>query len=67
MAHVTGQCRDQATLFPERLDEVVGDDHPVRVIDAFVAGLELARLGFSKVAAEATGRPPYDPGDLLKL
>src|SRR5215216_3765046 len=67
MAHVTGQCRDQATLFAERLDEVVGDDHPVRVIDAFVAGLELARLGFSKVAAEATGRPPYDPGDLLKL
>lgn len=67
MAHVTGQCRDQATLFPERLDEVVGGDHPVRVIDAFVAGLDLARLGFSKVAAEATGRPPYDPGDLLKL
>src|SRR5215218_807050 len=67
MAHVTGQCRDQATLFPERLDEVVGDDHPVQVIDAFVAGLELARLGFSKVAAEATGWPPYDPGDLLKL
>src|SRR5215216_2367474 len=67
MAEVTGQCPDQATLFPERLDEVVGDDHPVRVIDAFVAGLELARLGFSKVAAEATGRPPYDPGDLLKL
>src|SRR5436189_5117074 len=67
MAHVTGECRDQATLFPERLDEVVGDDHPVRVVDAFVAGLEFARLGFSKVAAEATGRPPYDPGDLLKL
>jgi transposase len=67
MAHVTGQCRDQATLFPERLDEVVGSDNPVRVIDAFVDSLELAQLGFSKVAAEATGRPPYDPGDLLKL
>lgn len=67
MGHVTGHCRDQATLFPERLDEVVGGDHPVRVIDAFVDGLDLARLGFSKVAAEATGRPPYDPGDLLKL
>jgi len=24
-------------------------------------------LGFSKVEAEATGRPPYAPGDLLKL
>jgi transposase len=67
MGHVTGQCRYQATLFPERLDEVVGGDHPVRVIDAFVDSLDLAELGFSKVAAEATGRPPYEPGDLLKL
>jgi transposase len=67
MGHVTGQCREQATLFPERLDEVVGSDHPIRVIDAFVDSLDLARLGFSKVSAEATGRPPYDPGDLLKL
>lgn len=67
MAHVTGQCRYQATLFPERLDEVVGENHPVRVVDVFVDGLDLAELGFSKVTAEATGRPPYEPGDLLKL
>jgi transposase len=37
------------------------------VIDAFVDSLDLARLEFSKVTAEATGRPPYDPRDLLKL
>lgn len=67
MAHVRGQSRCQATLFPETLDDVVSADHPVRVIDAFVDSLDLARLGFSKVTAEATGRPPYDPGDLLKL
>jgi transposase len=67
MAHVTGQCRHQVTLFPERLDEIVGSGHPVRVIDAFVDRLDLGHLGFSKVEAEATGRPPYDPGDLLKL
>jgi transposase len=67
MAHVTGQSRYQSTLFPEVLDEVVGRDDPVRVIDAFVDTLELADLGFSKVAAEETGRPPYAPGDLLKL
>lgn len=42
-------------------------DHPVRVIDAFVDTLDLAALGFSKVSAEATGRPPYRPSDLLKL
>jgi transposase len=67
MAHVTGQSRYQSTLFPEVLDEVVGRDDPVRVIDAFVETLDLAALGFSKVTAEETGRPPYAPGDLLKL
>jgi transposase len=67
MAHVEGRSRNQATLFPEVLDEVVGRDDPVRVIDAFVDTLDLAGLGFSKVAAEEMGRPPYAPGDLLKL
>src|SRR6202140_1371342 len=67
MAHVTGQSRYQSTLFPGVLDEVVSIDDPVRVIDAFVHTLDLAALGFSKVAAEEMGRPPYAPGDLLKL
>jgi transposase len=67
MAHVTGQSRYQTALFPEVLDEVIAADDPVRVIDAFVETLDLAQLGFSKVEAEATGRPPYAPGDLLKL
>lgn len=67
MAHVTGASRHQTVLFPEVLDEVVGRDDAVRVIDAFVDSLKLAELGFSKVAAEETGRPPYAPGDLLKL
>ena len=67
MAHVEGQSRYQTTLFAEVLDEVVGRHDPVRVIDAFVDTLDLADLGFSKVAAEEMGRPPYAPGDLLKL
>src|SRR5262249_8866 len=67
MAHVRGQSRDQATLYPEALDEVIAPDSAVRVIDGFVDSLDLAGLGFSKVEAEATGRPPYDPRDLLKL
>lgn len=67
MGHISGQSRYQTTLFPEVLDEVVGRDDPVRVIDAFVDTLDLAELGFSKVAAEEMGRPPYAPGDLLKL
>lgn len=67
MAHIVGQSRYQVTLFAETLDELVAADHPVRVIDAFVETLDLGALGFSKVVAEATGRPPYEPGDLLKL
>lgn len=67
MGHVTGQSRAQLALFPEALGDLVAADHVVRVIDAFVDGLDLAGLGFSKVEAEATGRPPYRPGDLLKL
>jgi transposase len=67
MAHVSGQSRYQTTLFPAVLDEVVAAADPVRVIDAFVGTLDLAALKFSKVAAEETGRPPYAPGDLLKL
>jgi len=67
MGHVAGECRYQTTLFPEVLDDLVAADHPVRVIDAFVDTLDLGGLGFSRVEAEATGRPPYLPGDLLKL
>jgi transposase len=67
MAHVTGQSRDQLALFPQTLNDALSADHPVRVIDGFVDTLDLAALGFSKVEAEEMGRPPYAPGDLLKL
>ena len=64
---VTGQARGQATLFPERLEDFVGEDNPVRVIDAFVEQLELRELGFAAVDPKATGRPAYHPAVLLKL
>ncbi len=67
MAHLTGQSRDQLALIPTTLNEAISADHPVRVIDAFVDSLDLAGMGFSKVEAEEMGRPPYAPGDLLKL
>ena len=67
MAHISGQSRHQVALFPEVLDEVVGPNDPVRVIDAFVDTQDLEALGFSNVVAEEMGRPSYAPGDLLKL
>ena len=65
--HVRGQNRDQASLFPERLDDLIGEDNAVRVIDAFVDSLDLKALGFARIEAKGTGRLPYHPGDLLKL
>jgi len=52
---------------PESLDDYVGAENPVRFIDAFVDGLDLAAAGFGRVLPKATGRPGYSPGDLLKL
>ena len=62
-----GVERSQTTLFPERLEDWVGDDNPVRVIDVFVEGLDLFDLGFDRVMPKQTGAPAYHPADLLKL
>ena len=67
VTHIGGFERDQLLLLPEAVDDYVDDDNPVRFIDAFVDGLDLTAAGFARVAAKATGRPGYAPGDLLKL
>jgi transposase len=67
MTHIAGHNRSQTLLLPESLDEYVGPENPVRFIDAFVDGLDLAAAGFVRVTAKSTGRPGYDPKDLLKL
>ena len=67
MAHVRGVNRSQSSLFPESLDDFIGPDHVVRLIDGFVSTLDLVALGFAKAVPAKTGRPPYDPADLLKL
>ena len=64
---IEGTDRDQATLFPDRLEDWIGEDNPVRVIDAFADALDLSGLGFERAEAAATGRPGYHPAVLLKL
>src|SRR5712675_3091094 len=59
--------RSQSTLFPERLEDYLAEDNPVRAIDVFVDELDLAGLGFGGVEPEATGRPAYHPATLLKI
>ena len=66
--HKTGIAREQAMLLPPSVEDYVAADNPVRVIDAYVEGLDLARLGFRHVAGTlGAGQPPYDPRQLLKL
>src|SRR3954454_13965363 len=56
---VVGDDRGQSTLLPERLDDYLGEDNPVRAVDIFIDELDLAKLGFSGVEPKATGRPAY--------
>ena len=64
---VEGQERSQLILLPDCLDDYVGEDNPVRIVDAFIDELDLAVLGFAGVIPEATGRPSYHPVTLLKI
>ena len=64
----TGACRGQSSLLPPRIEDYVGPDNPVRVIEAYVSMLDLAALGFRHADRDfGAGQPPYDPADLLKL
>lgn len=67
MGYKAGVDREQQILFPETLDEYVASDNPVRFIDAFVAKLDMAELGFERAVPAVEGSPGYDPRDLLKL
>jgi transposase len=64
---IEGEERGQLSLLPTSLDDYVEEDHPIRVIDAFIDELDLSALGFLRVRPAATGRPGYHPATLLKL
>ena len=67
MAYIQGMDRKQVVLFPEVLDDYIEDNNPVRFVDAFVDSLDLKELEFKYSETKDTGRPPYNPGDMLKL
>src|ERR1700691_2336226 len=67
MSYIRGVDREQSMLLPERVEDYVPGDHPVRFVDAFVEGLDLALCGFQRTEPKETGRPPFAPGDFLKL
>jgi transposase len=65
--YIDGQDRTQSVLFPERLDDWIDEDNPVRAVDVFVEGLDLVGLGFERAQPAETGRPAYHPATLLKI
>jgi transposase len=64
---IEGEERSQSVLFPERLEDWISEDNPVRVVDVFIDELDLKRLGFEGAMAAETGRPGYHPATLLKI
>src|SRR3981189_2297169 len=64
---IDGEDRMQQTLLPHCLEDYVGEENPVRVIEVFIEELDLAALGFSGVTPATTGRPGYHPSTLLKI
>ena len=67
MKYMEKRARSQISFLPESVEDYISDENPVRVIDAFVDSLDMEALGFQKAKPAQTGRPAYDPRDLLKL
>jgi transposase len=65
--HKRGIARDQTALLPPTIEDYVAGDSVARLIEAYVSGLDMARLGFKRTVAADTGRPGYAPDDLLRL
>jgi transposase len=67
MKHIKGIDRNQITLMPDAIEDYIAKDNPVRFLDIYIDHLDLKDLGFPHVVPEEHGRPPYHPGDLLRL
>lgn len=67
MEHIRGKQREQITLFPESIEDYITSENTVRFIEAFGEKLDVIKLGFQHAKVDKTGRPPYNPRDLLKL
>src|SRR6201987_5424326 len=65
--YIDGEDRMQQALLPHSLEDYVGEENPVRVVEVFINELDLAALGVSGMTPAATGRPAYHPSTLLKI
>jgi transposase len=65
MQYIQGNNRYQSYF--STLEDQLGAENPVRLIDAFIDKLDLQKLGFTHTIHKSEGRPPYAPQVLLKL
>lgn len=65
MAYIYGN-RYQVELFPQSIEEYIGQDDPVRAYDAFVEALDLAKLGIV-IQEVRVGNSAYNPKAMIKL
>lgn len=67
MSYIEGASREEILLFPEAVDDLIGEENPVRFIDVWIDQLDFKSLGFGRTTPKETGRPGYDPRSMLKL
>ena len=67
MSYKSGNDRNQIMLLPEAIGDYISENNPVQVIDAFVENLNKDKFNFKYQKTQSTGRPPFNPFDLLKL
>ena len=67
MGYIKGEDRNQNILFPESFEDYINENNPVRIIDEYVEQMDMKQLRFQRAECADTGRPPYDPKDMLKL
>lgn len=59
----------QYSILPISYEEMISENNPVRVLDAFVGSLNMKELNFKNAERKINkaGRPSYNPKDMLKL
>lgn len=68
MGYIEGKREiNQYSFLPICFDNLISEDNPVRVIDAFVDSLDMEKLNFKNAIPKTIGRPSYNPKTMLKL
>ena len=67
MQYILGTNSRQTSLGLWSLEEEIAPNSPARFVEVFAESLDIGGMGFTRSTPAPTGRPPYDPRDLVKL